>query len=160
MVVDVNKLMVSTSNESADNECKDETMMVVEGTDPSAPSVEMTDKAGTGQDGARATGRPKVVTASMTFAADDEEDESHKKAFQMTELIEPATRSVDPKDWPLKDIAEPHPNDVLYGRGGGKSCDSILLQEAVSNVPLFNVIRNESSSGKQTISEDGGRPKD
>jgi hypothetical protein len=21
-------------------------------------------------------------------------------------------------DWPLRDIAEPHPNDVLYGRGG------------------------------------------
>ena len=28
-------------------------------------------------------------------------------------------RSVDPASWPLRNVKEPHDNDVLYGRGGG-----------------------------------------
>jgi hypothetical protein len=48
-------------------------------------------------------------------AAKDEKEEKIKKELpKKTKVV----------DWPLKDIAEPHPNDVLYGRGGEcNACD-------------------------------------
>jgi hypothetical protein len=39
---------------------------------------------------------------------EQEEKEESKEEPKKTKVV----------DWPLRDIAEPHPNDVLYGRGG------------------------------------------
>jgi hypothetical protein len=41
-------------------------------------------------------------------AAEEEKEESKEELLKKTKVV----------DWPLRDIAEPHPNDVLYGRGG------------------------------------------
>jgi hypothetical protein len=54
---------------------------------------------------------------------DGDDDDYSKKEEAVEEEKEEKIKKELPKktkvvDWPLKDIAEPHPNDVLYGRGG------------------------------------------
>jgi hypothetical protein len=61
--------------------------------------------------------------ASETNEAEEtkEEKEGNEVEEQETEEAAPQLTEEERKkyaNWPLKDIKEPHPNDVLYGRGG------------------------------------------
>jgi hypothetical protein len=46
---------------------------------------------------------------------DDDDCSKKEEAAEEKEELPKKTKVVD---WPLRDIADPHPNDVLYGRGG------------------------------------------
>ena len=72
------------------------------------------------------------------------------------------------KDWPMKNIDEPHNNDVLYGRGG-EYCfqEEPFLSVVIRKFKLFLIIefsfqlsrRNKSSSRQQALPENGRRSK-
>jgi hypothetical protein len=51
---------------------------------------------------------------------DDDWDSKKEDAVETEKegIKEEAPKKTKVVDWPLRDIAEPHPNDVLYGRGG------------------------------------------
>jgi hypothetical protein len=88
----------------------------------------MTDPAAEDVDGAEVSKEEKE-DQSMTAVSDDEasnkkedvdDDDSKKEDAAETEEEEKEELPKKTKivDWPLRDIAEPHPNDVMYGRGG------------------------------------------
>jgi hypothetical protein len=71
------------------------------------------------------------VDPSMTAVSDSDEASNKKEdvdddwdakkedvAEEKEGMKAEAPRKYKVVDWPLRDIAEPHPNDVLYGRGG------------------------------------------
>jgi hypothetical protein len=45
------------------------------------------------------------------------EDEKKEDAFAVAKVSATAAKK-NYTDWPLRNIKEPHDNDVLYGRGG------------------------------------------
>ena len=55
---------------------------------------------------------------------DDSDDQNTKEVSQETK--EEPTPKKKHTNWPLRDIKEPHANDVLYGRGGGTCRDDGL----------------------------------
>ncbi len=72
-------------------------------------------------------GEEKVVSESDEASnkkEDGDDDDLSKKGDaeeeEKKETVEEAAKPQKTKivDWPLRDISEPHPNDVLYGRGG------------------------------------------
>ena len=48
-----------------------------------------------------------------------EKSDEEKKAEEEAEKKRIAELKLKYKDWPLRDVKEPHENDVMYGRGGG-----------------------------------------
>jgi hypothetical protein len=77
-------------------------------------------------------GEEKVENQSMTAVADDEEvsgkkeekdDANTEEAAEKEEIKEEKPKpKITMENWPLRDISEPHPNDILYGRGGEYKC--------------------------------------
>ena len=68
----------------------------------------------------------KKESSDAETEADDPEDtrtpeEKEKEAKEKEEAEKKRIEElkIKYKDWPLKDIKEPHENDVMYGRGGG-----------------------------------------
>lgn len=63
---------------------------------------------------------PPLVSGDQDITANKNVDEI-KDTDKSTSDDDEAetTNSNNRKDWPLRDIKEPHANDVLYGRGGG-----------------------------------------
>ena len=68
----------------------------------------------------------KKESSDAETEADDAEDtrspeEKEKEAKEKEEAEKKRIEElkIKYKDWPLKDIKEPHENDVMYGRGGG-----------------------------------------
>jgi hypothetical protein len=72
---------------------------------------------------------PSMVTGTVSESdeasnkkkeGDDDWDSKKEDAAETEkkEIKDEAPRKTKIVDWPLRDIAEPHPNDVMYGRGG------------------------------------------
>lgn len=93
----------------------------------------MADPAAADVDDAEVSTGEEKVDQSMSGAVPESDEASHKKedgddcddehlkkedAAEPEEEIKEAPKKTKVVDWPLRDIAEPHPNDVLYGRGG------------------------------------------
>lgn len=55
-----------------------------------------------------ADGTAAVTENAVAVAVDDEKKSNEKKEQDKKKYA----------NWPFRDIKEPHPNDVLYGRGG------------------------------------------
>lgn len=117
------------------------------------------------------------------------EDEAAEKETKEEDAAPPQITEEDRKkyaNWPVKDIKEPHPNDVLYGRGGMFIClfilrrillpilhawkivilcgmfisQYILLYSLSMYYPTYNQFHrwHQSSCGQQTLSQNGRRP--
>jgi hypothetical protein len=62
----------------------------------------------------------ETTTATATATAtsmETKEDEKKEDAFAVAKVSATAAKK-NYTDWPLRNIKEPHDNDVLYGRGG------------------------------------------
>ena len=105
----------------------------------------------------------KAAADAKEKAAADEKEKAAADAKAKAEAE--AKRKEKYKDWPMKNIVEPHENDVLYGRGGEfnelvlRVCDVICrfcLILIVRNVYVSVLLRrNEPSHGKQALSSNG-----
>jgi hypothetical protein len=71
-----------------------------------------------------AASTPEEMTNGETDAAPpvpDTKESKEEEAEEEEDAVPPPITEEERKkyaNWPLKDIKEPHPNDVLYGRGG------------------------------------------
>ena len=67
----------------------------------------------------------KEATSDAETEADDSDGKTQEEKDKESKEAEEAEKKrieelkIKYKDWPLKDIKEPHENDVMYGRGGG-----------------------------------------
>jgi hypothetical protein len=135
-------------------------------------------------------GEEKVVSESDEASnkkEDGDEEDSKKGDVDATEEEKKETVEEEAKpkktkivDWPLRDISEPHPNDVLYGRGGECMRREVLrrrglcaheriesdlypLQLLNTHVPYFKLLlfyrRHESPSRQQAVPQNGGGSK-
>lgn len=68
------------------------------------------DDAGSATAAAAATGEDSRTQEEKDQEAKEKEEAEKKRIEEL---------KIKYKDWPLKDIKEPHENDVMYGRGGG-----------------------------------------
>lgn len=67
----------------------------------------------------------KEATSDAETEADDSDGKTQEEKDKESKEAEEAEKKrieelkIKYKDWPLKDVKEPHENDVMYGRGGG-----------------------------------------
>jgi hypothetical protein len=109
--------VIVTEVETKENDAQ----VVVSDSDTAASSLETKEKASAASPETEAA---EGNTEKKETSEEDEKDKEKKKQEE-AELREKY------KDWPLKNIEEPHDNDVLYGRGGKFSLIFSLLGASV-----------------------------
>lgn len=124
-------------------------------------SVNKDESDGSRKDGDQPKDKDENMEEMKVESPEEREDENK------TESEERKERKIDPKDWPLRDIKEPHENDVLFGRGG-KHLDGLLIydfckcrnskRKLIFFCFLFGYHRGyKSCKRQQTIPKNGGR---
>jgi hypothetical protein len=97
---------------------------------------------------------PAVLTASssteeLAEGADAAIRAAEEKESKDEEEVSPPAPITDEErqkyaNWPLKDIKEPHPNDVLYGRGGSSFVKDVVVpneEASIETIPCIGKMR-------------------
>ena len=86
--------------------------------DASVPAVDTASIVTDEDEGKGTTTRSQAAAAAAASAEPKEEQEEEPPAEEEKKDDKPPAPKKDYSNWPLKDIREPHPNDVMFGRGG------------------------------------------